>query len=129
MAEAIGCRTALSLLELVNTNQRSARIAGDNLGVIRYCAGTARLRRVAMQAQLELSLGNVLAQGWSLTWQAVRRRLNTSADALATAGVQWAARLADTGQYSTQTQVSWIDHTDDASREDLPTDCHSRTSA
>ena len=67
-----------------------------------------------MQAQLELSLGNVLAQGWSLAWQAVRRRLNTSADSLATAGVQWAARLADAGQYNTQTQVSWMGRRDDS---------------
>ena len=67
-----------------------------------------------MQAHLELSLGNVLAQGWPLTWQAVRRRLNTAADTLATAGVQWAARLADAGQYATQTQIQWCDHTNGA---------------
>ena len=67
-----------------------------------------------MQAQLELSLGNVLTQGWSITWQAVRRRLNTAADALATAGVHWAAQLADAGHYTTQTQIQWCDQTNDA---------------
>ena len=109
VAEAFGCCAALSLLEHVDTDPRSARIVGDNLGVIRYCAGTARLRRATMQAQLERSVGNVLARGWSLTWQAVRRRLNTAADVLATSGVRWAAQLADAGQYAVQTHVQWHD--------------------
>ena len=75
---------------------------GDNLGVIRYGAGTARLRRIEMQMHLEPVLADAYAAGWALDWQAVRRRLNTEADALATRGVFWAARLARTGDLLTR---------------------------
>ena len=46
-----------------------------------------------MQAHLDLPLADAAEAGWTLQWQAVRRRLNRAADALATVGVHWAARL------------------------------------
>ena len=107
VAEAIGCRTALMLLSQVQTSRRAARIVGDNLAVVRYCAGTARLRRPSMQSQLEASLQVLLERGWQLTWQAVRRRLNASADALATQGVLRATELAANGQRALQADTVW----------------------
>ena len=107
VAEAIGCRAALYLLLDLPTANKSARIVGDNLAVVRFGAGTARLRRVAMQAQVERGLNAVLGQGWRLAWQAVRRRLNGDADCFATQGVMLAARLRDAGQYDLNTTVTF----------------------
>ena len=67
------------------------------MAVVRYCSGTARLRRVTMQAHLEIALGRILDMSWVLEWQAVRRRLNKQSDELATRGVFWAAELRDQG--------------------------------
>ena len=108
VAEAIGCRTALALLAELRPYARAARVVGDNTAVVRYCAGTARLRRPQLQAHLEVGLGAVLAAGWRLSWQAVRRRLNGDADALATAGVYWAAQLRGRGVTDTRVQVEWL---------------------
>ena len=107
VAEAIGCRAALNLLAQLQPRLRAARIVGDNLGVIRYCAGTARLRRLRMQSHLEPGLAQVLSQGWRLSWQAVRRRLNQDADAEATDGVHWAAQLQAQGQRTLRTRTTW----------------------
>ena len=109
VAEAVGCRAGLDLLGQLHPPYRAARVVGDNLGVIRYCAGTARLRRLHMQAHLEPSLATALTQGWHLSWQAVRRRLNQEADALATNGVQWAASLREQGQRTIQLRFTWYD--------------------
>ena len=85
-----------------------ARVVGDNLAVIRYCAGTARLRRVSMQAHLEIALGQVLDKSWALEWQAVRRRLNKQSDELATQGVFWAAEKRDAGHAEMVVSVTWL---------------------
>ena len=108
LAEAVGCRIALQTLTQLVPGRRAARIVGDNLAVIRYCAGNARMRRPYLQAQLELGLRNALQQGWQLTWQAVRRRLNRAADALATEGLRWAAQLRQLGDLNMQVRVSWL---------------------
>ena len=94
-AEAIGCGAALHLLATLCPQHRAARVVGDNLAVIRYCAGAARFKRVNMQAHLEPNLVAVLTRGWQLTWQAVCRRLNQAADTFATAGTRWARALQD----------------------------------
>ena len=107
-AEAAGCCAGLRLLQALRPSRRAARIVGDNLGVIRYGAGTARLRRLQMQAQLETALAATLSQGWHLTWQAVRRRLNQAADALATEGVLWAKDLAVQGDTNISTRTTWL---------------------
>ena len=115
VAEAIGCRFALDLLAGLSRRGNSgpgvrrARVVGDNLGVIRYGAGNARLRRVQMQAHLEDAIGSALAEGWVLDWQAVRRRLNRAADRLATRGVEWAARLSRQGRGSLAVTTTWFD--------------------
>ena len=106
-AEAIGCGAALHLLAALSPPHRAARIVGDNLAVIRYCAGSARLRRTTMQAHLEPNLATTLARGWRLAWQAVRRRLNQAADSLATAGTRWARTLLDQSVHEVRAHTSW----------------------
>ena len=51
------------------------------------------MTRPDMFLRLSQQLGALLSRGWSLTWRAVRRRLNEAADELATRGVFWAAQL------------------------------------
>ena len=72
-------------------------MVGDNLAVIRYCAGTARLRARPQQALLEDALAEAGTRGWTLDWQAVRRSLNTLADRHATRGVRWARECRSAG--------------------------------
>ena len=108
VAEAWGGRVALDLLLRTQADLRLARVIGDNLGVIRYGAGEARLRRPAMQSVLEPLLGRIALAGWGLSWQAVRRRLNGAADALATDGVHWAASLARAGVTEPRLHIEWL---------------------
>ena len=107
VAEAIGCRIGLSLLARACPNASTARVVGDNLAVIRYGAGTGRFRRPALQAQLEQGLGPLAVRGWSLSWQAVRRRLNTGSDRLATVGVFWAQALHARGLRGRHVHEHW----------------------
>ena len=107
VAEAVGCRLGLGLLTELPSASR-ARVVGDNLAVVRYCAGTARLRRVTMQAHLEVALASILDRNWRLEWQAVRRRLNKQSDELATRGVFWAAERRDSGVTHITFSVTWL---------------------
>ena len=77
------------------------------MAVIRYGAGTARIRRPELQAHLEIGIGEALSAGWSLAWQAVRRRLNHEADELATAGRSEALRMLAQGRAEILTHVDW----------------------
>ena len=88
VAEACGCRLGIALL-LGMQREKRARIVGDNLGVIRYGAGTQRFRALHMQGIMEDTVTRVAKAGLRLDWQAIRRRLNTAADALATAAQEW----------------------------------------
>ena len=104
MAEAFGCRAALELLWRYGEGTGRARVVGDNLAVVRYCAGTARLRARPQQALLEDALANASARGWVLDWQAVRRNLNSLADRHATRGVFWAQRCREAGVHRLRMQ-------------------------
>ena len=108
-AEARGCAEAIRLLLALRPPLRRARIVGDNVAVIRYGAGNARLRRIDMQAQLEPVLAMAYSAGWVLDWQAVRRSLNMAADSLATQSVYWAARLTGAGKNRTRVHTTWHD--------------------
>ena len=110
IAEASGARAALALLAACRSYGCAARVVGDNLAVIRYGAGTSRFRKLVIQAQLEQGLAPLAASGWSLSWQAVRRRLNKVADRLATLGVFWAEVLRRTGETDAQTHIVWHGH-------------------
>ena len=107
VAEAIGCRLAVDMLVALQPPTCAARVVGDNLAVIRYGAGTARLRRPELQTHLEGALGRALAAGWRLQWCAVRRRLNRAADALALEGRLWAQSLLRTPTREIQYRTEW----------------------
>ena len=77
--------------------ERRVRISGDNLAVLRHCASQGRLHKPCTQAVLEPVLARLASGGWRVSWQAVRRRSNMAADAEATDGVVWAARLRRDG--------------------------------
>ena len=94
VAEAYGCMIRLQMLADTRCHLRAARAAGDNLNVACYCASEGRLRRPHIQELLEGPLGVVAARGWTLSWTAIRRRLNGAADATTTEGVFLAARMA-----------------------------------
>ena len=89
------------------------RICGDNLGVVRYCAGTGRARRPELHEVLDQALGEAAARGIAITWEAVRRRHNTGADRAATAGCTYAANIAAQGGTDLQIRMhqgaSWDD--------------------
>ena len=102
-----GCHAALHLLAALQPRSRHARVVGDNLAVIRYGAGTARLRRPAMQGLIGPTLSRLESTGWVLDWRAVRRRLNSAADTVATTGVFDAARLAEAGGLEPTLHTTW----------------------
>ena len=108
VAEAIGCRMALALLLELSPAARAARVVGDNLAVVRYGAGTARIRRAEIQSHLEISLSAAVAAGWRLSWQAVPRRLNGDADSLAAEARRWAANLQAEHVLQTQVTIDWL---------------------
>ena len=107
VAEAVGCRAALALLEELQPWTRRARVVGDNLAVVRYGAGTARLRRPEIQAQLDAGLAAALAGGWRLERLAVRRRLSGVADAVSPRGLAWAAQLRAEGRLGVHARTEW----------------------
>ena len=107
LAEVSGCRAGLSLLAHTRPDVMGARIVGDNLAAVRYGAGTGRYRRLPLATQMDLALRPLLESGWSLTWQAVRRRLNKAGDRLATLGVFWADALRARGDNAVRTWIVW----------------------
>ena len=120
LVEATGCRGALDLLLHAHPRSATARVAGDNLAAVRYGAGTGRYRRIALQAQMEHGLQRLATAGWTLIWQAVRRRLNRAADALATLALAWASALFADGCRSVQTFTLWHDHPPPARPRTMP---------
>ena len=100
IAEAWGARMALDFLCEAPEGPREVRICGDNLGVIRYCAGTGRASRPEIHDILDPPLRRAASQGWRIDWEAVRRRHNTGSDRAATAGCALAARRANDGHNS-----------------------------
>ena len=97
---------ALRLLSAITTPHLRVRICGDNLGVVRYCAGTGRATRPELHEILDQALGEAAARGTAITWEAVRRRHNTGADRAATAGCAFAAGRALLGE----TELSVLMH-------------------
>ena len=91
---------------------RAARVAGDNLNVVRYCAFEGRTRRPQIQELLEGPLGECGARGWALKWTAVRRRGNEAADSAATERVYMAAVMAERGNNEPRTHITMCDRSD-----------------
>ena len=98
MAEAYGALMSLRLLARTDNPHPRIRICGDNLGVIRYCAGTGIASRPEIHDILDEAQGEAAARGLCITWEAVRRRHNTGADKAATTGCEHAASLASDGR-------------------------------
>ena len=96
-AEAWGGRMAMELAGAELQDGERATIAGDNLAVVRYCAGTGRLLRPELHAVLDPGLRAAACTGRAAGWAAVRRCFNQSADAAATAGCREAAAAAAAG--------------------------------
>ena len=90
LAEARGGQLVMNLLRTL-CKRKTARVAGDNLQVIRYCAGSARLHATHLHEHLNRGLSDLAICGWTILWHAVRRSLNKAADECATAAVHWAA--------------------------------------
>eukprot|EP00974_Lingulodinium_polyedra_P104147 10079723-Lingulodinium_polyedra.AAC.1 len=49
------------------------RISGDNIGIVRYAAGTARLSDPSLHGVLDSPLGILACSSRRVTWMAVRR--------------------------------------------------------
>ena len=98
IAEAWGLRLALLLAVRHVRPGRRLRVVGDNVAVIRFGAAQGRLRNPDHESLISPVLCDALLRSIHLSWTAVRRRYNRAADAVATEGVRWAARLATTGE-------------------------------
>ena len=72
---------------------RTARIAGDNLAVVRFGAALGKLARPYMHDIIDEALGRLMQQGWDIEWVPIRRRFNKEADAIATFAVMKARQL------------------------------------
>ena len=94
---------------LANTtpDARAARVVGDNLAAARYGLGTGRYHHLHLCAQMDKGLRPLAETRWSITWQAVRRKLNVAADRLATLGAFWADRLRATGHAAVAMWTVW----------------------
>ena len=118
LAEVTGCRGALGVLTRAHIPVSAARVAGDNLGTIRYGAGSSRFRQLSLYSQMEQALSHAQQHGWLLSWQAVRRRFNEAADELATAGIAWAHELYRQGHSALQHFTVWHERPDRPRRPD-----------
>ena len=105
-AEAWGLRIALDLINQLDIAGEAVRITGDNLSVIRFGAGQGRLRRADMEALLSSAISTTLQLGWVPRWNAVPRRYNSEADAIATEALLRARTRFDTSTTPTIT-VQW----------------------
>ena len=95
VAEAWGLRGAVGLALYGTKGTTGNRITGDNLAVIRYAADQGGLRKIALQALLEVPLARLAATGRKIEWLAVRRRFNKAADREATEALMAARERAD----------------------------------
>ena len=110
IAEAWGARMALELLLGAPEGTRDVRICGDNLGIVRYCAGTGRAGRPEIHDILDAALRRAACLGWRIDWEAVRRRHNTGSDRAATAGCLLAAQHAEDGSRDIHLSVTPSNH-------------------
>ena len=108
VAEAWGLVAALRLLATLRTEARSARVIGDNLGIVRFGAAEGRLHHQHLQAPIDGALTPLLLAGWDLRWVAVRRRLNRAADAQATIARDRAAALSSRGDLAPEWSFDWV---------------------
>ena len=108
-AKAWGAHLAMRILLKSQGSDRRVRINGDNLAIVCHCAAPGRLHRPGAQAVSEPALSRILACGWRVAWQAVRRRLNVATEDEATEGVFWARRIRGEDAPRRQWRVRWFE--------------------
>ena len=105
LAEAHGARAALAFLRGLGARGRRAEMTGDNLGVVRCCATTGRVKNPFIDDTFDVAFQDAALLGWDISWSAVRRRFNKDADAAA--GVKEAAVRAGLGSLGPRVTVFW----------------------
>eukprot|EP00974_Lingulodinium_polyedra_P118992 11169440-Lingulodinium_polyedra.AAC.1 len=78
----------------------AALISGDDISIVRYAAGTARLTEPALHGILDPPFGRSACGGRQIAWVAVRRRCNRAADQAATEGVKLPLELRPEADWS-----------------------------
>ena len=96
-AEALGLPVATASALTFSPDLSRLGALGDNLPVVRYGAGTGRLRRQELDGLLAQPVAQLLAIGVDIDWVPVRRRFNTAADEVATSAVLAAAATSEAG--------------------------------
>ncbi len=109
-AEAWGLRSGLQLLCEYGGEFRRARIAGDNVNVVRHGASEGRLRERATQSLLEEPLARARQAGWVFAWSLIPRRQNAAADTAAGEAARMAARLAEAGEHEPRIVTRFTAH-------------------
>ena len=114
LAESHACSLALMLLTSLarehwetHGSTLRARLVGDCIPVIRYASAQARFRSANQRAHIDRGLGLVSEIGWNLEWQAVNRRHNSHAHALARIAAVWANDLCLHGSRAGRSLIEW----------------------
>ena len=114
LAESHACGLALPLLTSLarehweaHGSTLRARIVGDCIPLIRYASAQARFRSANQGIPIDHGLGLTSEIGWSLGWQAVNRRHNSHAHALARVAAGWANDVSLHGIRASRSQVEW----------------------
>eukprot|EP00974_Lingulodinium_polyedra_P111262 10762699-Lingulodinium_polyedra.AAC.1 len=84
---------------LVELAAGPAAVAGDNLGVVRYCADIGRFCSIEAHGILDHVLERTACRFRPLRWFAVRWRFNAVVDEAAIEGCQEAVRSAARGHW------------------------------
>ena len=96
-AEAWGLRVATAIALTFSPDLSRLGVLGDNLPIVRYGAGTGRLRRQELDGLLAQPVAQLLAVGVDIDWVPFRRRFNTAADEVATSAVLAVAATSEAG--------------------------------
>ena len=114
LAESHACGLALRLLTSLarhhwgtHGSALRARLVGDCIPVIRYASAQARFRSANQRAPIDHGVGSVSEVGWNLEWQAVNRRHNSHAHALARIAAGWANDLCLRGSRAHRSLIEW----------------------
>ena len=112
LAESHACGLALTLLTSLarehwetHGSTLRARIVVGCIPVIRYASAQARFRSASQRIPIDHGLGLTSEIGWSLDWQAVNRRRNSHAHALARVAAGCANGLCLQGIRASHSQV------------------------
>ena len=120
IAESHACGLGLSLLTSLAREHWSthgstlrARLVGACIPVIRYASAQSRFRSADQRAHIDHGLRQTSEIGWGIEWQAVNRRHNSHAHALARIATIWANDLYREGGRDNCSVFEWrgLNHT------------------